>query len=57
MNSYILIEKESKLMNISLETNKKKRKNKNINHESIKDSLFFNNFFLERVNSPWTYPP
>ena len=33
MNPYISIEKESKLMNISLETNEKETKNKNINQE------------------------
>ena len=38
MDPYISIEKESKLMNISLETNEKETKNKNINHGSIKPS-------------------
>ena len=38
MNPYISIEKESKLMNISLETNEKETKNKNITHGSIKPS-------------------
>ena len=39
MNPYISIEKESKLMNISLETNEKETKNKNINvrNQHLKD--------------------